>query len=64
MDKKVRKVIGIDTNFATRMLAVGSNTSKNIIWRILIDYLGKCKVCLSPFDYISKTEQKNENTIL
>ena len=35
----------IDPNFTTRMLAEELNTSKNTIWRILTEDLGKRKVC-------------------
>ena len=43
--EKVRKIIGIDANFTTRMQAEELNTSKNTIWRILTEDLGKRKVC-------------------
>ncbi|XP_065650402.1 protein GVQW3-like [Hydra vulgaris] len=43
--EKVREIIGIDANFTTRMLAKEINTSKNTIWRILSQDLGKRKVC-------------------
>lgn len=39
--EKVREIIDIDANFTRRMLAVGLNTSKNTIWRILSEDLGK-----------------------
>ena len=42
--EKVREIIGIDANVTTRMLAEESNTSKNTIWRILTEDLGKRKV--------------------
>ena len=45
MVEKVREIIGIDANFTTRMLAEELNTSKNTIWRILTEDLGKRKVC-------------------
>ena len=43
--EKVREIIGIDTNFTTRMLSEELNTSKNSIWRILTEDLDKRKVC-------------------
>ena len=43
--EKVREIIGIGANFTTRMLAEKLNTSKNTIWRILTEDLGKRKVC-------------------
>ena len=43
--EKVREIIGNDANFTTRMLAEELNTSKNTIWRILTEDLGKRKVC-------------------
>ena len=46
--EKVRKIISIDANFTTRMLAEELNTSKNTIWRILTENLDKRKVC-APF---------------
>ena len=42
--EKVREIIGIDANFTMRMLAEELNTSKNTIWRILTEDLGKRKV--------------------
>ena len=46
--EKVREIIGIDANFTTRMFAEELNTSKNTIWRILTEELGK-KKCLYTF---------------
>ena len=43
--EKVREIIGIDANFTTRILAEELNASKNTIWRILTEDLGKRKVC-------------------
>ena len=43
--EKVGEIIGIDANFTTKMLAEELNTSKNTIWRILTEDLGKRKVC-------------------
>ncbi|CAD6999217.1 unnamed protein product [Ceratitis capitata] len=43
--EKVREIFGIDANFTTRMLTEELNTSKNTIWRILTEDLGKRKVC-------------------
>ena len=43
--EKVREIIGIDANFTTRMLDEELNTSKNTIWRILTEDLGKRNVC-------------------
>ena len=42
--EKVREIIGIDANFTTRMLAEELNTSKNTIWRMLTENLGRRKV--------------------
>ena len=49
--EKVREIIGIDAKFTTRMLAEELNTSKNTIWRILIEDLGKRKVCVRFFSH-------------
>ena len=43
--EKDREIIGIDANFTTKMSAAELNTSKNTIWRILSEDLGKRKVC-------------------
>ena len=43
--EKFREIIDIDAKFTTRMLAEELNMSKNTIWRILTEDLGKRKVC-------------------
>ena len=58
--KKVREIIGIDANFTTRMLAEESNTSKNTIWRILTEDLGKRKVCARFVPHQLNEDQKSQ----
>ena len=58
--EKVREIIGIDANFTTRMVAEELNTSKNTIWRILTENLGKIKVCARFVPHQLNKEQKSE----
>ncbi|CAD6997074.1 unnamed protein product [Ceratitis capitata] len=56
--EKVREIIGIDANFATKMLAEELNTRKNTIWRILTEDLGKRKVCARLVPHELNEDQK------
>ena len=58
--EKVREIIGIDANFTTRMSAEELNTSKNTIWRILTEDLGKRKVYACFFVHQLNEDQKSE----
>ena len=57
---KVREIIGIDANFTTRMLAEELNTSKNTIWRIITEDLGKRKVCARFVSHQLNEDQKSQ----
>ena len=58
--EKVREIIGIDGNFTTRMLGEELNTSKNTIWRILTEDLGKRKACVRFVPHQLNEDQKSQ----